>query len=418
MPWHKEKGGGTCSASQWAVIKDADGSTAGCHATEAEADAQIAALYANNPEAKADDDHVERRASVDNSQWDANAAMTACKTASDYRAICAGRREGDPALRQTWALPHHKRPGASPNADGVRSGLQRLPQTQGLVNKEEAQRHLDRHMSAIQAQAKAAEGGDVRELRAGVIPAGAARSLAFPSQLRAERVSIDGRDYVHIHGVASAYERKYEMWDAAGPYSEHVGTAAGAESLAKGPDVALLVNHKGIIMARTVNDNRPMKLLEAPQGLTVDAWVNPSRSDVRDIVTAIDDGDVTEMSFAFYITKGSWNDDFTEYRIEAYDIDRGDVSIVNYGANPYTSVAARSRELLTDLDQLPAGAARAAMERLARRLDVPEPAPPEPAPQPEPEPEPPAPQVEPPIQEAAGMSVELVRARLDLLTRG
>lgn len=46
MPWHVEKGGGTCSASQWAVIKDSDGSTAGCHPTKAKAEAQMAALYA------------------------------------------------------------------------------------------------------------------------------------------------------------------------------------------------------------------------------------------------------------------------------------------------------------------------------------------------------------------------------------
>lgn len=48
MPWHVEKGGGTCGASQYAVIKDSDGSTAGCHSTKAKAEAQMAALYAND----------------------------------------------------------------------------------------------------------------------------------------------------------------------------------------------------------------------------------------------------------------------------------------------------------------------------------------------------------------------------------
>lgn len=46
MPWHLEKGGGTCSTSQWAVIKDSDGATEGCHPTKAKAEAQMAALYA------------------------------------------------------------------------------------------------------------------------------------------------------------------------------------------------------------------------------------------------------------------------------------------------------------------------------------------------------------------------------------
>lgn len=92
---------------------------------------------------------AEAKAAVDNSAWDGNAAMAACETASDYEAICAGRREGDPSLRATWALPHHKSPGADPNADGVRNSLSRLPQTQGLMNKAAAQSHLEAHMAAI-----------------------------------------------------------------------------------------------------------------------------------------------------------------------------------------------------------------------------------------------------------------------------
>jgi len=81
---------------------------------------------------------------------------------------------------------------------------------------------------------------------------------------------------------------------------------------------------------------------------------------------------VTEMSFAFLLADGAgrWNEDFSEFRIGEADIDRGDVSAVNYGANPYTDVSARSREVLADLDHLPAGAARAAVARLQARADV------------------------------------------------
>jgi len=92
------------------------------------------------------------RAAVDNSNWDGAAAMKTCKTAADYKAICAGQRAGDTSLRKTWALPHHKKPGAAPNADGVRNSLSRLPQTQGLINKAAAQKHLDAHMKVISPQ--------------------------------------------------------------------------------------------------------------------------------------------------------------------------------------------------------------------------------------------------------------------------
>lgn len=47
MPWHKVHGHSGCTDGKpWAVIKDSDESVAGCHATEKEADDQLAALYA------------------------------------------------------------------------------------------------------------------------------------------------------------------------------------------------------------------------------------------------------------------------------------------------------------------------------------------------------------------------------------
>lgn len=48
MPWHVVKSVSKCSASKpWAVIKNQDGSVAGCHETKADALKQLAALYAN-----------------------------------------------------------------------------------------------------------------------------------------------------------------------------------------------------------------------------------------------------------------------------------------------------------------------------------------------------------------------------------
>ena len=180
MPWHISKGAGDCSG--WAVVKDSDGKVVGCHPTKAKAQAQLAALNIN---AASKDlvlaevetlagltpwEPMDERASVDTSSWDGNLAMTVCESASDYKAICAGRRAGDPELRSTWALPHHKRPGSPPNADGVRNALSRLPQTQGLTNKGEATRHLQAHMSSIQGEAEKAMGRDgvVRAIYPGV----------------------------------------------------------------------------------------------------------------------------------------------------------------------------------------------------------------------------------------------------------
>jgi len=203
--------------------------------------------------------------------------------------------------------------------------------------------------------------------RSGSFPLGAARMVPAKAQLRHEQTTFNGKIVEALHGYATVYELEYEMWDMFGPYTEHVAAGAGAVSLAAKPDVAFLVNHKGMTMARTTNGT--LSLAEDARGLNVDpALVNPERHDVHDLLVAIDDEHVTEMSFAFMITAGGWNDEYDEFTIEAYDIDRGDVSAVNYGANPYTSIGARSREIMADLRHLPAGAQRAAYDILGEVL--------------------------------------------------
>jgi len=104
-------------------------------------------------------------AAVDDSPWDGNRALGECETAADYRSICAGERGvGEPDQRQHWALPHHYLSRVpSPNAAGVRNALARLPQTQGLTNRDAAQRHLDAHMREINP---AAASDEILRLRA------------------------------------------------------------------------------------------------------------------------------------------------------------------------------------------------------------------------------------------------------------
>jgi HK97 family phage prohead protease len=317
-------------------------------------------------------------ADVDNSAWDGGAAMSGCAKADNpaaaYGAICAGKKSGDPALQSSWALPHHMHPGSPPNAAGVRNALSRLPQTQGLTNKQAAQAHLEAHMKVISPPAaKAAAGGQVRQGRADAL-AGNRRALSgstarlepFTAQWRTQLVEWQGQQRQRLDGYASVTGIEYEMWDIFGPYGETIHPDAFNATLAAAPDVAFLVNHRGITMARTTNGT--LSLEADPRGLHSVAHVNPDRNDVHDLVTAIDDHDVTEMSFAFQLDEGEWDDDFEHFTITKVNLDRGDVSAVNYGANPYTDIAARARTILGDLEHLPAAAQRAAFDRLAVRL--------------------------------------------------
>ena len=230
------------------------------------------------------------------------------------------------------------------------------------------------------AHARAEAGGETAEQPGGV-PFGPARTPNFPVarddqgklELRGERVEWGGKPRYQLDGYATVWRKPYEMWDVFGPYREHVNEQAADATLARDDlDTSFLLNHRGMTMARTVSTTgQPSLALDADKrGMHARAFVNPERQDVKDMILAIEDGDITEMSFAFLIREGTWNDDFTEYEILEFDLHRGDVSAVNYGANPYTSLGVRAQEFMHDLNRLPAGMARAAAAMLLRRDDL------------------------------------------------
>jgi HK97 family phage prohead protease len=160
--------------------------------------------------------------------------------------------------------------------------------------------------------------------------------------------------------------QSYEMYDFWGPYTEIVDRGAFDVTLAAEPDVAFLLNHRGTTMARTKSGTLTLSVDD--HGLRSIALLNPERTDVRDLVHAISDGDIDQMSFAFQITRGQWSPDYTEYRILEVDLDRGDVSAVNYGANPNTTISARAKQALAAVDDLPVPVLRELAERAELRL--------------------------------------------------
>lgn len=170
-----------------------------------------------------------------------------------------------------------------------------------------------------------------------------------------------------LEGYASVTEAGYEMWDWLGPYTEVVRQGAFTKTLGETPAVQLLLNHSGLSMAYTTAGS--LRLSEDDTGLHMSADVNTARTDVRDMLTAIEDGDVAEMSFAFRIRRQQWSPDYDQRDILEVDLHKGDVSVVNFGANPETSVQARG----LDVDLLDETGARALLERLQTRFGHAEP---------------------------------------------
>lgn len=195
------------------------------------------------------------------------------------------------------------------------------------------------------SQRRAAEDGPTSG--AGIVTARAQMTI---------RAGKKGDGTLAFEGMASVYEpgghgleghtcRGYGMWDMFGPYEEFVHLGAGTASLANPElDVPFVTDHKSLQrLARTGNALSPLELEEdnadasAPGLRVVAPSLQRENPFVQQIEHVVRTGLVDEMSFRFIITGGSWSDDWTEYHIHAYDIHRGDVSIVGYGANPHTS---------------------------------------------------------------------------------
>jgi uncharacterized protein len=145
-----------------------------------------------------------------------------------------------------------------------------------------------------------------------------------------------------LTGLASKTNVPYTV----GYFTETIAPGAFKRTLSERPEVALLLNHEGLPLASTTAGS--LSLWEDGDGLQVKAELDGERSDVRDIAAAIRRKDIREMSFAFRATKQAWDEDYEEREVLEVDIDRGDVSVVTFGANPQTEASMRARMGLSE----------------------------------------------------------------------
>lgn len=167
-------------------------------------------------------------------------------------------------------------------------------------------------------------------------------NLPLTSSLEEERFArdiefrADGETF-GIHGYASTFDTPYSV--AGGPdnggWSEVVARGAYDKALKERDDVRLLNNHSGFPLARTKSGT--LVLRSDKIGLFAEApsldLRNPAAQELR---SALERGDVDEMSFAFRVTRQSWSKDYTERVIQ--EVRLFDVSAVTYPANPATAV--------------------------------------------------------------------------------
>lgn len=143
-------------------------------------------------------------------------------------------------------------------------------------------------------------------------------------------------------GYAAVYDADFPMYDRMGdPYTESVAQGACKRSLANpNLDVPFVFGHSewGIPFARTKSGT--MQLSEDSHGLHVHVpSMDGRREEVRALASAVERGDVSEMSLAFICNRQEWDDAFEHRTVAEMDLNRGDVSAVIHGANPATDGA-------------------------------------------------------------------------------
>lgn len=158
---------------------------------------------------------------------------------------------------------------------------------------------------------------------------------AFP--LRDVQIRAAGDDRLHFRGRAVVYG---QLSDDLGGWRERIDAAAATRTLGSNPDTRFLINHNpDLLLGRTTSGT--LKLLEVDEeGLDVDADM-ADVSYARDLAVLLERGDITQMSFAFWVTADSWAGNI--HQVHEFDIDGGDVSVVTFPAYPQTSAELRAK---------------------------------------------------------------------------
>lgn len=162
-------------------------------------------------------------------------------------------------------------------------------------------------------------------------------------------VRSSGNEFV-VRGYASLFDSPYPVAGGpeAGGFLETVTRTAFDQTLAGGPDVHFLINHEGVTLARTKSGT--LTLTTDRKGLLAEARIDRRDPMGQSLEVKMERGDLDEMSFAFRTVRQEWNEDYTERGLLEVNIDKGDVSVVNNGANDKTRIRiADARDALSAL---------------------------------------------------------------------
>ncbi len=197
----------------------------------------------------------------------------------------------------------------------------------------------------------------------------------FPLRECRMDVDADGRPVLVGHAaVFNEWSRVIPWGGPRGKFRERILPGAFDRTLADGPDVKLKVDHDGLPLARTTSGT--LTLTPDEVGLGIRAPLDPRDPDAMRIIPKIERGDLSQMSFAFWVEDERWNTegDIDERTLYTLNLDGGDVSVVADPAYPQTDVALRSlQKLLAEGrggETPDAGEGQVPLENLYRGLEL------------------------------------------------
>jgi len=139
-----------------------------------------------------------------------------------------------------------------------------------------------------------------------------------------------------VRFLASRANTDYEVHDSLGTFTERILSGAAADVLADPKlDCRHLFNHSGLPLGRTTNGS--LRLRESSDGLEGEVDLDLRQQVANDVAIGIENGTISQCSFAFTVAKDTWNGDWTDRSISKLG-SLLDTSFVTYPASPTTSI--------------------------------------------------------------------------------
>ncbi len=297
----------------------------GCFPTEDAAREQQKALYASVPEAKSE---APRPPNLREAEPTAAERCGSCHMYDHAKSVCWG-------FGNTTVRPNEVCDAYSPEPDEAKSEVPPMSTTDSpVLTPHIVEWRRERAAALSETQRKRPETRQSHEA------------------LELREASPDGKRT--LRSYASVFDSPYMVRASGYRFDEVIRPGAFKRTLGTNPDVVFRTEHSGPPLAATWSGD--LRLGEDSRGLWYEVDLDATDPDVQSLISKVQRGVYRESSFAFRVPKDGdrWNDEHDEREVLTCELDRGDVSVVTFGASRETGkhMVLRSEEAIAALQDL------------------------------------------------------------------